>query len=500
MSLRICVYTTIIGGYDDLKPQPAQTLPCDFICLTDEPLTDNAVPPWRVVQLDHRIVGTGSDQLKARFAKVQSHLVLQGLDQGSAPDRQRPYDITIWIDASVSILRPNFVEEMIQCLGDHPIASIKHPDRDCIFDDAEASLDTTAHKYEGMLLRDQVEHYRSEGYPAHYGLVANGVLVRNMRHELVPQIDEAWWAEISGRSTQDQLSLPYVLWKLGARAGALDVNLWRNPLFEVWPHLDPRGDDLALRARGEYNTSFAPREGGDKIALYLAAREQWILPSEDSTQARRFLFGPSGENLVPLMGDWDGDGWDSPGLYCQTTGTFYLRNECVDGSADHVFSFGPPGLLPVTGDWDSDGRDGVGIFDKRTGYWALTNRLEPGKADTEFQFGAPGTPMLPIAGDWTGRGRDLVGLYEPTFSSWFLSKALSSDSVDHFDFGPSRGLPVVGDWDGDGTDKVGVFIPEQGQAFLARSNKAASPCWRVLIDPLGARPVPGRWLVQNRKR
>ena len=211
------------------------------------------------------------------------------------------------------------------------------------------------------------------------------------------------------------------------------------------------------------------------------------------TWQARLLLDHLGGDLIPLMGDWDGDGSDSPGLYAPETGTFFLRNKCTAGPADHMFSFGAPGALPVVGDWDGDGRDTVGIFNPEAGYWALTNRHEPGAADVEFHFGAPGTPMLPIAGDWNGRGRDGVGLYEPTCSSWFLSTEFRSGSeAEQFDFGPSGGVPVVGDWNGDGVDEVGVFIPEEGQAFLAKANRTVRQCWRVVLDPLGGRPIAGR--------
>lgn len=488
MALRVCVYTAICGGYDDLKPQPPQTIPCDFICFTDGSV-DTPVTPWRIAHLEQDSTKTSS-RFQAKFPKILPHKVFEGLDKERGLGRSEPYDITVWIDASVQILRPNCVEQLIDHLGESGMAAIVHPERDCIFDESKAALKrATVQKHVGMPVREQVEYYRSQGYPEHHGLLAGNVIVRDMHNERVRQINEAWWTEILRWSVRDQLSLPYVLWSLNAPCSVIDVNLWRNHLFEVWPHLD----DSALRARGEYlAVPFAGREDGAKIAMYVPESGQWIFP-DDSTEARAFLFGSPGKNYVPLMGDWDGDGCDSPGLYDPDTGTFFLRNQCTHGPADYVFSFGPPGAFPVIGDWDGDGRDTVGVFNPEAGSWALTNRHQPGSADAEFHFGAPGTSMLPIAGDWDGRGRDGVGLYDSTYSSWFLTSELKSSKAEQFDFGPSRGVPVVGDWDGDGIDEVGVFTQEDGQAFLARSNRKASPCWRAVLDPIGARPVAGRF-------
>jgi hypothetical protein len=35
---------------------------------------------------------------------------------------------------------------------------------------------------------------------------------------------------------QDQLSLPYLLWKLRMEPGIIPYNLWDNPLFGFVPH------------------------------------------------------------------------------------------------------------------------------------------------------------------------------------------------------------------------------------------------------------------------
>ena len=54
------------------------------------------------------------------------------------------------------------------------------------------------------------------------------------------------------------------------------------------------------------------------------------------------------------MGDWDGDGVDTVGVYNPVTGVFFLRNDNNAGSADEIFQFGPGGLgwIPLRGDWD----------------------------------------------------------------------------------------------------------------------------------------------------
>jgi hypothetical protein len=51
------------------------------------------------------------------------------------------------------------------------------------------------------------------------------------------------------------------------------------------------------------------------------------------------------------MGDWDGNGTDTIGIY--RNGSFYLRNENTNGFAELIFALGNPGDMPIAGNWDA---------------------------------------------------------------------------------------------------------------------------------------------------
>jgi hypothetical protein len=55
------------------------------------------------------------------------------------------------------------------------------------------------------------------------------------------------------------------------------------------------------------------------------------------------------------VGDWNGDGVDTVGVYNPITGVFFLKNTHDEGFADIVFQFGPgaAGFEPLVGDWDA---------------------------------------------------------------------------------------------------------------------------------------------------
>ena len=66
---------------------------------------------------------------------------------------------------------------------------------------------------------------------------------------------------------------------------------------------------------------------------------------------------------MPFVGDWNGDGIDTIGLYNPTTATVYLRNENTTGYADITFHYGPAGgdWVPFVGDWNGDGVSTMGF-------------------------------------------------------------------------------------------------------------------------------------------
>ena len=94
-------------------------------------------------------------------------------------------------------------------------------------------------------------------------------------------------------------------------------------------------------------------------------------------------YGQPGD--YPVVGDWDGNGTDTIGVY--RNGTFYLRNSNTIGVADIQFAFGQPGDQPIAGDWDNDGIDTIGVF--RNGTFQLRNSNSAGPASATFNLGNP---------------------------------------------------------------------------------------------------------------
>jgi hypothetical protein len=237
----VCVYTAIFGDYDELKPIPEQDVACDCVCFTDNPLVRNP-GKWRIIHAP--VLLDQHPRIRARFFKILHDRVFKearladptSLLQRFFRGRTR-YDRTIWIDGSIQIKSSAFAREFTDYIGPSGWSMFIHPNRNCIYTEAEVSK--TMAKYFDQPIDEQIEAYRTEGYPVENGLVATGLIARSTSADLTA-INEGWWNENIRWSYQDQLSLPLVLWRLGRRYDPVQKNLWTNEWFDWIPHRSDR--------------------------------------------------------------------------------------------------------------------------------------------------------------------------------------------------------------------------------------------------------------------
>ena len=209
-----------------------------------------------------------------------------------------------------------------------------------------------------------------------------------------------------------------------------------------------------------------------------------------------FIYGTS--NLVPIDGDWDGDGDDTAGGYDPMTGTFFLRNTNSTGAADITFLFGlgGQGYVPLSGDWDGDGDDTIGLYNPATGVFFLRNENASGDADLAFQFGLGGQGYQPVTGDWDGDGDDTVGLYNPATGFFFIKNENTPGDADQtfqFGLGGQGYRALSGDWDGDGDDTVGLYAPSSATFFLIFTNGGGNADLAFIYGAPNATPLTGNW-------
>jgi hypothetical protein len=198
------LYTAIFGGYDSLREQPVMP-GFDMVCFTDDPTLTSS--QWRVVVVRRR---DEHPRMSAKKFKALPHKVLP------------QYERTVWVDAGIQIQRDDFAELVLEASGDTGLSLVRHPARNRVIDEARFCVDLA--KYHGQPMLEQVEHYRRKGFPDESGLWAGGIIGRDSRRT-VRTFGRRWWRENQRWTWQDQLSLPYLLWRLDLVPGEVPFGL-----------------------------------------------------------------------------------------------------------------------------------------------------------------------------------------------------------------------------------------------------------------------------------
>jgi hypothetical protein len=119
------------------------------------------------------------------------------------------------------------------------------------------------------------------------------------------------------------------------------------------------------------------------------------------------------------------------GLFDPGTGTWCLKNSASAGKPDTQFQFAvfssptfvlgiqtsvpAEGQFPVVGDWDGNGITSIGVFDSPTGGWLLRNENSSGAVDgglISFTGVGPSSLFLPVTGNWTGTRQTGIGFLD----------------------------------------------------------------------------------------
>ena len=208
------------------------------------------------------------------------------------------------------------------------------------------------------------------------------------------------------------------------------------------------------------------------VGLVDPTQGMWHLYDSTGNETASFFYGNPGD--YPFMGDWDGDGIETPGLYRQTDGYVYLRNTNTVGIADIKFYFGNPGDVPIAGDFNSDGFDTVSIYRPSNQTFYIINKLGAndgglGAADFSYVFGNPGDK--PFVGDFDGDSTETVGLHrESTGLVYFRNSHTQGNADSQFIFGDPGDRLVAGDWTGDGVFSPALFRPSNTTTYFRYAN------------------------------
>lgn len=214
---RVAVVTAVAGGHDNHQHHLYYVDNVDYLFFTDGSVHR---PDERWLELPLPDVGPVDSRRAAKLPKLNPHAI-PILNQ---------YRYIIWIDGSMAIASPTFIEEILSYLQRGIIMSPHFDGRFCGY--SEAAIRNG--KYANEPLEEQVAFYKSEGFPMNYGLCEAGVHAKDMTYPRVKEFGEIWFQQNLEFSYNDQVSFGYSLWKSGLEADYLPRS-WRE---YSWVHLD----------------------------------------------------------------------------------------------------------------------------------------------------------------------------------------------------------------------------------------------------------------------
>lgn len=197
-SKKYVIYTVMVGGYDEIRQPEVVDDRFDYILFSND-IKEYSIGVWQIRPISYR---NDDNTRVCRYVKTHPEELLS------------EYEASLWIDSNIYIRTPFVYERFIDLYeSDKLVASMNHPWRDCIYDEA---FEVMYLRYEKeKIVFDWCHRIRKEGYPSHNGLYETNVMYRKHSDKTVANLDKQWWNCIDVYSKRDQLSFNYVLWKCG---------------------------------------------------------------------------------------------------------------------------------------------------------------------------------------------------------------------------------------------------------------------------------------------
>lgn len=215
--MKIAVITSHIGLHNPLRDPEIKFEGVDYFAFVDR---QHDCKIWK--QIPHIDFSLDEEYKSRRNAKIYKVL----------PNLFFPnYDYWFWMDTTHDlIMDPS--EVIKNYMGDSEIGLWVHTSRNCAYQEGE---EIKRLKYDHINLVDnQLNYYRSQGFPENYGLFELPVSIRKNTHN-VQKLNLRWWDQISRYSSRDQISMPFVIWRTGVDIkilpGFSNGGLGKNPIM-----------------------------------------------------------------------------------------------------------------------------------------------------------------------------------------------------------------------------------------------------------------------------
>lgn len=232
---RVVVYSCYFGQHEPLNVESMGAGGAyDRVIFTDQ--HDLSYPGAKVVHLDDYGLGPA---LISRKPKIQPHLFFA------------EYDWVMYVDNRAQLkCDPNGIVSDIdeQHKGNAPAGRylFEHPNRDCAWRELRVCFEKK------MVSKEQLEHlralFREQGFPRRQGLFVNTMMVQKMGCEHTDKLNNAWWDLFLTHCPRDQVTLGYVVWRLGIETHRMHISPDDLMDWPVYSFRDRRQFQRQLRA------------------------------------------------------------------------------------------------------------------------------------------------------------------------------------------------------------------------------------------------------------
>jgi hypothetical protein len=269
---------------------------------------------------------------------------------------------------------------------------------------------------------------------------------------------------------------------------------------------------------GASTTAFIPliadfnRDGLTDIALYEKALGRWYvaLNQGNSTFAQSGTYwldnwGASADGFVPLVGDFNGDGYTDVCLYYKAGGAWYVALGNGSSFTPSAYAWlsnwgaNATAFIPLASDYNGDGYTDVCLYYKAGGAWyvALGNgssAFTPSAYVWLDNWGASSTAFTPLTSWFNGDGLADVMLYEKAMGRWYVGPNQGNSTfgaggywIDNWGASSSGFTPLIGDFNTDSRTDIGLYEKALGRWYVAmnQTNNTFSQSGTYWLDGWG---------------
>jgi len=226
--MRVALISSVYGAYDPVRPVDPDWGFDDAVLVTDSKSLDSA--GWRV----HYAPSSDAPRLASKAGKM-------------LPWQFTDCDAALWIDGSIEITDGAGLRKAVEpLLAERDLWVWQHPEgRTDIRQEGPVCWDWP--KYRDYPIREQIASYDAQGFPHGWGLFACGVMAWRFTPEAM-RLGSLWEEQNRVWSIQDQISLPFLLWREGFRFGTFPAHQYQNPWFRIRWDERPAGQGPAAQS------------------------------------------------------------------------------------------------------------------------------------------------------------------------------------------------------------------------------------------------------------